>query len=216
MRSKILLTLALTAAVVAGGLAVATHKAQRSPYDVDVPAGVAVAPLPSWVTDAEAQASSPYAPFATTSVPTVVVAAFSDTAGVIPDGTVVIADTSSSVAGRKRFGVSPWNGNNLTRPRILGIALGNIPARASLTAGRVLIMGYHANAKMASSSQTANTMIKTGVGVNGSLTSGIAGTADSLTAACGIFINPAGNSTTANFRGKVIINRPMGFAVVSL
>lgn len=206
MRSKILLTLALAAAVVAGTLAISTHKAQQSPYDVEAPPGYTMAPLPEWVKDAEAQSAAPYARLGTSSVATVVVAAFSDTAGVIPDGTVVISDTTSSVPGLKRFGVSPWAGTAITRARILGIAMGNIPTRSSGTAGRVLIMGYHANAKMGASGLTGNLNVKTAVGVNGALTTVV----DSLSGSCGIFLGGASNATAANYRGRVIITSPLG------
>lgn len=204
--SKILLALSLVALATAGIIGYQTYKTQNDPYYVDAGPGVAIAPLPSWVTDAEAQASNPYARFGTSSVPTVVVAAFSDTAGVIPDGTVVIADTTSSVPGLKRFGVSPWAGTAITRARILGIALGNIPTRSSGSAGRVLIMGYHANAKMGASGLTGNLNVKTAIGVNGALNTVV----DSLSGSCGIFLGGASNATAANYRGRVIITSPLG------
>lgn len=202
--NKVLLALSLSISVALVAIVVQTHKAQNDPYAVDVPAGTSVAPLPAWVSDAEAQVV--YSRFASSGIPTVVVAAYSDTAGVIPDGTVVISDTTSTFPTFKRFGVSPWAGTAITRPRILGIALGNIPARASGQAGRVLIMGYHGNAKMAASGLTGNLLLKTGIGVNGSLNT----VADSLTGAVGIFIGGTSSATAANYRGRVFINQPLG------
>lgn len=206
-RTKILLVLSLALSVTVGLLAGQTFKAQKSPYDIEPPPGYTMAPLPSWVTDAEAQGGSPtYARVVTNSVGTVLVAAFSDTAGVIPDGTVVIADTSASSGGVKRFGVSPWAGTAITRARILGIAMGNIPRMSSGSAGRVLIMGYHANAKMGASGLTGNLNLKTAVGVNGALTTVV----DSLSGSCGIFLGGTSTSTAANYRGRVIITSPLG------
>lgn len=201
---KILLALSLGLALVVSIVGVQTYRMQSDPYHVDVPAGVTLAPLPSWVQDAEAQAV--YSRFGTSSTGTVIVAAYSDTAGVIPDGTVVISDTTSTFPTLRRFGVSPWAGTAITRARILGVALGDIPARASGQAGRVLIMGYHGNAKMGASGLTGNLLIRTCAGVNGSLTTVI----DSLSGSVGLFIGGASNATAANYRGRVFINQPLG------
>lgn len=154
----------------------------------------------------------PYSRFGTSTVPTVTVAVYSDTAGIIPDGTVVISDTTSTYPTMKRFGVLPWAGTSLTRPKILGIAYGNIPAKGTGIAGQVLIMGYHGNVKMGASGLSAGASIKTAIGVNGAITT----VADSLSGAVGWFLSYNSNSTAANNRGKCVITRPLGFFFGSL
>lgn len=122
----------------------------------------------------------------------------------IADGTIVMADTSTT--GIKRLGVKPWPGTAITRGRILGVAWGSIPRRTQGGVGRILIIGYHANAKMGASGLTANSVLKTGITHGCFLT-----TADSLSGTAGIFLGYTSTSTAANNRGKVIITRPLGF-----
>lgn len=125
-------------------------------------------------------------------------AAYSDTDGVIKDGTVVIFDTTST---RARAGVLPYPGTVLSRPYVVGIAWGDIPKKSSGVAGKVLLWGYHNNVKMAASGYSANTLVKVGV-VHGAIATEV----DTLSLTIGRFISYNSSSTAANNRGKVFIS----------
>lgn len=127
----------------------------------------------------------------------------------ITDGTVCIYDTTTT--GVKRVGVRPYAGTAITRPRIAGIAVGNIARSSSGGAGKILVIGYHPNAKMALSTGAANSLIKTGL-LHGTLTT----VADSLSGAVGVFLGHTSTSTAANARGKVFITRPLSVFFGSL
>lgn len=124
----------------------------------------------------------------------------------IVDGTVVSIDTTAaSGTNLKRIVVRPYAGTAITRPRCIGLARGPIARSSRGGQGNVLIWGYHANAKMAASTLTANSGLKVAV-VHGALTT----SADSLSGQIGVFIGHNSNSTAANARGKVFITAPLG------
>lgn len=139
------------------------------------------------------------------------VAVVSSVDSVILDGTVVMVDTTTAATSNiDRFAVKTWDGGVLNRPRILGLAWGNIPRSSSRQAGKVLIVGYHASARMSASVIAANTLIKTAPGVHGRLAGALANTADTLALTCGVFISSNAQNSATNARAKVIITRPLG------
>lgn len=90
-----------------------------------------------------AQAQGLYGSRTGTGVLGQVIPAWNTTDSLIYDGQVVMIDTTSTI---KRFGVKRYDGSHASRPRVIGLAVGNIPRSSSGGNGTVLIWGYHPGA----------------------------------------------------------------------
>jgi hypothetical protein len=131
----------------------------------------------------------------------------------IADGTICSVDTVAAASGGTlRFVVRPYAGTALTRSKCIGIAAGTIRKSSQGGSGRVLVWGYHANAKMAATGISANTMVKISPAVHGAF----AASADTLSAQVGWFIGYTSSSTAANSRGKVLLLNWLGRSVSAI
>lgn len=125
---------------------------------------------------------------------------YNSTDSLILDGDLVMADSTASTAyiNSDRPVVRKYLGLSLDRPRVLGIAVGNINKSSQGGTGTILIWGYHPKAFVGVSTAAAKAVLKVGL-------AGGFQVADTLECGCGYVIgmSSATPATGPRYRYKI-------------